>query len=156
MKYIVKGFHLILIGLFTAIILYPLLHEAGHSIMAILVGAKVTELNLLPIPNIVCEVSEVERVGVVLIGLGGMFIPAIISMAIQSQIFVIWYTNMMMRGICLLSFVISFIMAVLNEFGIVDEGEDIIQVIKVWDCDVYIILSLILVAIIIIVYSIIS
>ena len=63
------------IGLFTAILLYPTLHEAGHSLLALIVGAKVVDFNLFPIPSIMCDVFGVGNTGMIVMGLGGIIIP---------------------------------------------------------------------------------
>ena len=42
MKVMIKLIGLLMTGLFVAVIIYPLLHELGHSIMAVLVGASVS------------------------------------------------------------------------------------------------------------------
>ncbi len=48
MKDFLKIIGIILVGLFTAVIIYPMLHEAGHSLIALTVGADVVEFNLFP------------------------------------------------------------------------------------------------------------
>lgn len=73
------------IGLFTAILLYPTLHEAGHSLLALIVGAKVVDFNLFPIPSIMCDVFGVGNTGIILIGLGGIIIPYVISMIFKTK-----------------------------------------------------------------------
>ena len=62
MKDILKYLGLFFVGLFVAIIIYPFLHEAGHSMAAILVGAKVIDFNLLPLPYVTCEVSSLNTI----------------------------------------------------------------------------------------------
>lgn len=39
MKDILKCIGLLIVGLFVAVIVYPFLHETGHSIVALAVGA---------------------------------------------------------------------------------------------------------------------
>lgn len=55
MKFI-RTFFIFAIGLFTAVILYPFLHESGHSLFAVALGGKVTEFNLCRFP-ISCVMS---------------------------------------------------------------------------------------------------
>lgn len=121
------------IGLFTAILLYPTLHEAGHSLLALIVGAKVVDFNLFPIPNIMCDVFGVGNTGIVLIGLGGIIIPYVLSMSLRPKTFWLWYSNALVRGISLLAVGISFVSIVLWMNGIIVPNEDIIQVLKVFN-----------------------
>lgn len=133
MRDILKYAGLLFVGLFVAIIIYPFLHEAGHSIMAILVGAKVIDFNLLPLPYVTCEVSNLNTTSIILIGLAGMFVPALISVIVHLKSFWCWYGNLVMKIICFLSFVISFIAIVLYLFGVTIKNEDIVQVINIWN-----------------------
>ena len=140
MKDILKYAGLFLVGLFVAIIIYPFLHEAGHSMMAILVGAKLIEFNLLPLPYVTCEVSNLNTTSVILIGLAGMFIPAIISIIARPKPFWFWYSNLVLKFICLLSFAISFVAIVLYLFGVTIKNEDIVQVINIWNNGVFVLI----------------
>lgn len=133
MKDILKYAGLFFVGLFVAIIIYPFLHEAGHSMMAILVGAKVIEFNLFPLPYVTCEVSNLNTTSIILIGLAGMFVPALISIIVRPECFWFWYCNLVIKFICLLSFAISFVATVLYLFGVTIKNEDIVQVIDIWN-----------------------
>ena len=140
MKDIFKYVGLFFVGLFVAIIIYPFLHEAGHSIVAILVGAKVTDFNLLPLPYGTCKVSNLNTTSMILIGLAGMFVPALISIIAHPKLFWFWYCNLVIKLISLLSFAISFISMVLYLFGVTIKNEDIIQVIDIWNNGVYVLI----------------
>ena len=140
MKDVFKYVGLFFAGLFVAIILYPFLHEAGHSMAAILVGAKVIDFNLLPLPYVTCEVSSLNTTSMILIGLAGMFIPALISIIARPESFWFWYCNLVMKFICLMSFVISFIAIVLYLFGVTIKNEDIVQVIDIWNNGVFVLI----------------
>ncbi len=140
MKDILKYAGLFFVGLFVAIIIYPFLHEAGHSMMAILVGAKVMDFNLLPLPYITCEMSSLNAISIILIGLAGMFVPALISIIVRPEPFWLWYCNLVIKFICLLSFAISFVAIVLYLFGVTIKNEDIIQVIDIWDNGVFVLI----------------
>lgn len=133
MKDVFKYVGLFFVGLFVAIIIYPFLHEAGHSMMAILVGAKVIDFNLLPLPYVTCEVSSLNTTSMILIGLAGMFVPALISIIVRPESFWFWYCNLVIKFICLLSFAISFVAIVLYLFGVTIKNEDIVQVIDIWN-----------------------
>ena len=140
MRDFLKYAGLFFVGLFVAIIIYPFLHEAGHSMMAILVGAKVIDFNLLPLPYVTCEVSNLNTTSMILIGLAGMFVPALISIIVRPESFWFWYCNLVMKIICFLSFVISFIAIVLYLLGVTIKNEDIVQVIDIWNNGVFVLI----------------
>lgn len=156
MRDILKYVGLFFVGLFVAIIIYPFLHEAGHSMMAILVGAKVTDFNLLPLPYVTCEVSNLNTTSMILIGLAGMFVPALISVIIRPESFWFWYSNLVVKFICLLSFAISFIAIMLYIFGVTIKNEDIVQVIDIWNNGVFVLIITMVLSMIVIIRSIIK
>lgn len=114
MKDLIKSIGIFVVPLFISIIVYPFLHEIGHLVVAILLGAKVIEINLFPIPNILCG-NVSSNIQNILIGFGGICFPAIISMSIKIKKFWIWYSNFILKVICLLSMVISTISIVFDE-----------------------------------------
>ena len=140
MKDILKYVGLFFVGLFVAIIIYPFLHESGHSMMAILVGAKVIDFNLLPLPYVTCEVSNLNTTSMILIGLAGMFLPTLISIIVRPASFWFWYCNLVIKFICLLSFAISFVATVLYLFGVTIKNEDIVQVIDIWNNGIFVLI----------------
>ena len=154
MKDVFKYVGLFFVGLFVAIIIYPFLHEAGHSIVAILVGAKVIDFNLLPLPYVTCEVSSLNTTSIILIGLAGMFVPALISIIVHPKLFWFWYCNLVIKLISLMSFSISFISMVLYLFGVTIKNEDIVQVINIWNNGVFVLIITMILSMISIVRSI--
>ena len=156
MKDILKYAGLLFVGLFVAIIIYPFLHEAGHSMVAILAGAKVMDFNLLPLPYVTCEVSSLNTTSMILIGLAGMFVPALISVIVHPKSFWFWYSNFVVKFICLLSFAISFVSTVLYLFGVTIKNEDIVQVIDIWNNGVFVLTIIMVLSMIGIIRSIIK
>ena len=49
MKDTIKAIGLFVVGLTVAAIVYPVMHELAHSLVAIAVGARVVEINILPV-----------------------------------------------------------------------------------------------------------
>ena len=70
-------------GLLTAVVIYPFLHETGHSIAAFLLGAEVLEFNLFPIPNVLCNMKNLPDNRIFLVGLDGLFFPVLFAAVIQ-------------------------------------------------------------------------
>ena len=58
--------------MFTAVLLYPALHELGHSLATLVLGGKVIEFHLLPLPNMLCDGSSVGNAGLVTIAVAGV------------------------------------------------------------------------------------
>lgn len=107
MKDAIKIAAITIVGLIVAVIVYPLLHEGGHSLAAVIVGAKVEEFNLYPLPNILCSVQSVGTMGLVVIGISGLLLPFLLTVVIQPKRFWGWYICFTTRGICLLSFAVA-------------------------------------------------
>ncbi len=132
MKLAIKIIALFLVGLFMAIIVYPIMHELGHSATAMLVGAEVIEINLFPLPNVLCDVARTDKIGIVFIGLSGMSIPFFISAVIKPKYFWIWYANYILQGISALAFIIATISAICFITGNPMPNDDITQVLTLW------------------------
>lgn len=107
MKYYFKLFMLLPVGLFTAIIIYPFLHELSHSICAMAFGANVVNFSLFPLPSVVCNVEMMSNIKMFFIAISGTVIPLLLCIVIRSKIFWINYIKILIIGISILSFFIS-------------------------------------------------
>lgn len=132
MKYVIKVSALFLVGLLMAIIIYPMMHEFGHSLTAVLVGAKVIEINLFPIPNVLCDISNTDNTGIVFIGFSGMMMPFLFSVVNNPKWFWTWYANFVLRGICVLSFVVATVSTLSFIAGAPMPNDDITQILLLW------------------------
>lgn len=130
MKDAMKIVAITIVGLIIAVIVYPFLHEGGHSLAAVIVGAKVEEFNLYPLPNVLCSVQPVGTMGLVVIGISGMLLPFLLTAMIQPKRFWSWYICFTTRGICLLSFVIAFFAVAVFQTDLKMVNEDITQVMQ--------------------------
>lgn len=97
---------MLIIGLCVAVIIYPALHELGHSVAAIIAGAKIIEFNLFPIPSVLCNVRDVNTTGMVLISVSGSFFPLLLVIFSPKR-FVGWYSCFTVRWISLLAYIFS-------------------------------------------------
>ena len=127
-KEIIKMAGLIIVGLLTAVIIYPFMHEVGHSLVALLVGSEIADFNLLPMPFVVCEVSTVGETEKALIGLGGIVFPFILSMILKPKRFWCWYVSLILKGISVYCVMLSVIAIVFYIHGNSWQNEDIVQV----------------------------
>lgn len=128
---IIKIFFIFALGLFTAIFLYPILHEAGHLISAIALGGKVTAFNLLPLPNIVCNVDGLGTNAVSLIGLSGLLFPLIFTTLVHAKRFWLWLIGIYFNFITFLSYLISLYGCITYACGKPIANEDITQIIDI-------------------------
>ena len=128
----IKAIGLFVVGLTVAVIVYPVIHELAHSLVAIAVGARVVEINILPVPSVLCDVKSVDSTGMVAIGMGGMLLPYFLSAVIKPKNFWIWYANYIVKGISALAFVISTISTVCFLVGSPLPNDDTTQTLLTW------------------------
>lgn len=128
-KDVMKLMLIIGIGFFIALVGYPFLHESGHVIASMLVGAEVLDFTLLPVPSVLCDVSEVETAGLVIIGFGGILFPLLFSLAIPRRWFISWIIRAILQGISVLSLMISCVSVLFS----VNQQDDMIQVLNFWE-----------------------
>lgn len=125
MKIIIKRISLMLIvGLIVTIVVYPILHELGHSIVAILLGAEVVEFNIFPYPNVLCNIKGVSSIGIIAISIAGCVFPILFAIKSPSK-FIGWYVCFTIRWVCVLSYLISIVSVILFRLDMPVENEDI-------------------------------
>lgn len=132
MKDTIKAIGLFIVGLTVAVVVYPLMHELAHSIVAIAVGARVVEINILPIPSVLCDVGSVGSTDMVAIGMSGMLLPYFLSAVFKPKNFWLWYANYIVKGISALAFAISTISTVCFFMGTPLPNDDTTQMLVVW------------------------
>ncbi len=123
---------ILILGILTAVFIYPILHELSHTIAALAVGGKVVSFDILPSPNVLCDVTRVDKLGIMFIGLCGIFIPCLIAFNINPKSFWAWYISFIIKGICMLSLGISAVCIALYKNGVTIKNEDIVQVLDVY------------------------
>lgn len=128
MKDFFRFIGLIAVGLLTAVFLYPFLHELGHVVAAIAVGADVKGFQLFPLPSVMCEMDVTNKFSCIAIGMGGMMLPYAIGFVLPRKRFWLWYIWLIMSGICLLSFAISIASIFYFRIGSPIANEDITQI----------------------------
>lgn len=130
MRDIFKCVALFTVGLLMSAVVYPLLHEAGHSIVALTIGAKVREFSLFPLPYVVCQLSSGDKVSEVFIGLGGILMPYLLSMQFRAKSFWLWYANLLIKSISVYASLLSATAIILRNFGVSWQDDDVIQVLS--------------------------
>lgn len=129
---ILNVFGIIIIGLITAIFIYPFLHEGAHLITAFIFRADIKEFCLLPTPYVVCNTANLSNIKQSIIGLSGMTFPPIMALIITKRWFWSWYIRFLILGISLLAFLISAFTLILPQGFELNPQDDIIQVINLY------------------------
>lgn len=132
MKDTIKAVGLFIVGIAVAVIIYPVMHELAHSVVAIAVGGRVIEINILPVPSVLCDIRAVDDPGMVAIGMSGMLLPYFLSAVIKPKSFWLWYANYIVKGISALAFVISTISTVCFLAGSPLPNDDTTQTLMTW------------------------
>ena len=117
-------------GLFVAIILYPLLHEAGHALVATIVAEDVN-ISIFPLPRVICHISNTQVAGISAIGISGMFFPLMVSLLIKCKGFWLWLISFYLKAISIIGFVLSYVALICHHYGVIWENEDIIKVLEI-------------------------
>lgn len=120
MKDLLRTILLIAVGLVAAIAVYPFLHEMGHTVATLISGTEVVDIQLWPLPSTLCRVDTSNQLQVITIGFGGVILPFLLTVIKPPKRFLTWYLWFVIKGICILSFVISLwaIIFYQTEFGI--------------------------------------
>lgn len=134
MKDALKLLGILFWGLLTAVIIYPFLHESGHTLAAFLIGAKVVEFNLIPLPNVLCNMANISNSGIVFIGLNGMMLPIISAVILKlfSNGFWLRYISFILNGISLLASIISIVAIIAFYFEMPMLNEDVTQTLEMY------------------------
>lgn len=127
MKVFFKSVMLFAIGLFTASIVYPFLHELGHFSASAVCGVTVAELALFPLPSVLCCNNDWNTATVIFVGLSGIILPYLLTVMPPPKDFWLWYSWLVIKGITILSLIISFISVIMYFIGKPLPNDDMTQ-----------------------------
>lgn len=127
---IIKCLSLFVIGLICAIFVYPFLHEAGHCIAIIAFGNRIEDLTLFPLPSVACTMSIDNVVSYIVIGVGGIIFPILISLLLRFKNFWLWYALTVLRLICIWSLILSIVASVMVKIGMPLINDDMTMVLQ--------------------------
>ena len=119
------------LGMAVALVLYPALHEAGHALAALLTGATVKEIHVLPLPYVVCDLADVTQQGRILISLAGVLFPAALSL-LSCRWFWGWYLSLLVKITALVALVLSVVSVVCFAGGVPLPSDDMTQLLQWW------------------------
>lgn len=107
MKDLLRTLLLIVVGLVAAIAVYPVLHEMGHTLAALITGSNVIEVQMWPLPSTLCKIDTDNLLQIIVLGFGGIMLPFAVTILRPPKRFLTWYLWFVIKGICILSFTIS-------------------------------------------------
>lgn len=102
-------------GVFTATVIYPLLHESGHIAAGAAMGAQGIKAGVKNGIYVSLEFLDSDPVKRLITGIGGMLMPLAVAVFLPRRRFFCWYTRLILLMCCELSFAVSLISAL---FGI--------------------------------------
>jgi len=112
-----RGAMLLLLGLFTAVLLYPALHEGGHILVTLLLGGRIREVRLGAAASVLC---------------GGLGLPLVLAMLLRPKHFPLWYVVQLVKGISVLAILLSLISLIGCKYGVIVENDDIMNAVRLW------------------------
>ena len=124
MKSLKQAVCFLLVGLLCTVIIYPLLHELGHSLAAIALGGEIVQLSWLPIPSVLCKMNSPNTSPNVIVGLSGMILPALLCIFVRSNRFWVWYLVFIMKLTAAWSLVLAGLSVFLFQKGITLPNDD--------------------------------
>ncbi len=149
MKLALRFFYLLVVGVWTVLIIYPFLHECGHSLAVLLLGGSIKNFNILPVPYILCQMKEYNKIDFLIVGFSGMLLPYIFSFFVQTRKFYLCYFKIVIRFICLLSFVLGIVSVCLYQKGSTLQNDDITTILQ--NSPEYLVLCLVLLILLLII-----
>lgn len=130
MKEAKKIFGVLLMGIMVTVVIYPCLHELGHSIAIGITGATLYKFRILPTPYVMYNGNGINEFENVFIGISGMLFPFVFSLLFNGKRFWMWLFSFYLKGISAFAFALSYIAVLCYESKIIWQNEDIVQVIQ--------------------------
>ena len=136
-----RGAMLLLLGLFTAVLLYPALHEGGHILVTLLLGGRIREVRLGAAASVLCGglrhgeldilylISHGELAAV---AFGGVGLPLALAMLLRPKYFPLWYVVQLVKGISVLAILLALISLIGCKYGVIVENDDIMNAVRLW------------------------
>lgn len=119
------------LGLLSAILIYPILHELGHIIAILVVQGEINEVSLFSVPYVSCSVKDLNQYEIAFISLNGNLFPYFISEIIKVKNFWVRYIFFTVRYIVLYSFVITLLSMMFSPI-LFNINDDIIKLLSMF------------------------
>ena len=125
-----RGAMLLLLGLFTAVLLYPALHEGGHILVTLLLGGRIREVRLGAAASVLC--GGLRHGELAAVAFGGVGLPLALAMLLRPKHFPLWYVVQLVKGISVLAILLSLISLIGCKYGVIVENDDIMNAVRLW------------------------
>lgn len=129
MKILGKVLLLLVVALLVAGVGYPLLHEGGHSLVALCAGGAVEDIRLLPTASVLCRMPT-HPAGIAAVGLGGILLPPVVAAVMPHRRFWSWFVRYILLSVCLMSLVFSLVAVGCFQAGSPLPQEDVTQILR--------------------------
>lgn len=149
-------FKTLTIGLCVSTVLYPLLHELGHYVMAILCGIRVIEFCVLPVPYVLCEMKEICSFKLTIIGVGGTVFPILFSAVISPKLFSLWYANIVIKAINIIALMLEFASVIFYRIGYPIPNDDTTAILKIASDEWILLIGIYLILLLLCIFSLIK
>lgn len=126
-----KTIYILFLGLFTAVILYPLLHETGHLLSVGIFGGKIAEFSFLFNRTILCDITDFSENQTALVGLSGVLLPTAFSLIFNFKTFTAKLTLLFLRFINIYVLFLSMLYAFAYRFDVYITENDILTALSV-------------------------
>ena len=125
-----RGAMLLLLGLFTAVLLYPALHEGGHILVTLLLGGRIREVRLGAAASVLC--GGLRHGELAAVAFGGVGLPLALAVLLRPKHFPLWYVVQLVKGISVLAILLSLISLIGCKYGVIVENDDIMNAVRLW------------------------
>ncbi len=117
-----------MIAIFTALFVYPLLHESGHFLAGLLMGADIIEMSVFPMPYVSMLVDPFDPFEHSVIGMCGMIFP-MVCIVFRPRHFVSSIVVGTIAFVNALAWLLGCVALVADHLGFCWKNEDVITVI---------------------------
>ena len=129
MKLYFKLAYMCFLGIATAVIWYPFLHESGHYIAMVLLGGTDVNMQFFPSTFVSGGMVNPAKWHYAIIGLSGLFLP-MTAFALRPKSFTVWFINEIVKCIVVFSWFLSVIAVVCMICGNEWRNDDIVTVVR--------------------------
>lgn len=82
---------MVLLAVLVMLILYPALHEAGHAITAVIVGARVTGIEVFPVAHTDIDAGQCSRAELIAVAMSGGIAPLLVLLCLPRRFYYVYY-----------------------------------------------------------------
>lgn len=122
---------LMIIALFIMLILYPMLHESGHVLAALLIGINPTRVEFIPNAHVVIPLKEYSLSQATLMISAGLWFPLIVIAMLHGNYY-LYFSRLTVLLLTLVSAISSMVSVLRLPYGGEDALDDITQLLRLF------------------------